>query len=70
VRALVEPPAPDDAFQAFLLALPPFSGLRARVGSARRASELDTATADELQRFVDLFRDYSVPAGVPAAADR
>lgn len=55
---LVEPPAPDASFPAFLIEAPQFASLRQAVGDARTARELDTATADQLQRFVDLYRDY------------
>ena len=52
---LVEPPAPTDAFPAFLLDTEPFGALRRAIGSATTAVDLDTATADELQRFVDRY---------------
>jgi|RhiMethySRZTD1v2_1073278.scaffolds.fasta_scaffold2871585_2 hypothetical protein len=55
---LVEPPIPDAQFPAFLLETPPFARLRAAIGNARAAHQLDTATADELQRFVDRYRGY------------
>jgi hypothetical protein len=55
---LVEPPQPDDSFPAFLLATPAFAELRAAIGDARDARELDTATADTLQRFVDHYRTW------------
>lgn len=58
LRALVEPPAPDGDFPAFLLATEPFAWLRAAIGDARQAADLAPATADLLQRFVDAFRDY------------
>lgn len=56
--ALVEPPAPAGGFPAFLLDTQPFARLRQAIGAARTRSELDTATADELQRFVDCYRGY------------
>jgi len=55
---LVEPPAPTSEFPAFLLATPPFARLRAAIANARSTHDLDTATADELQRFVDCYRNY------------
>jgi hypothetical protein len=55
---MVEPPAPDEGFPAFLLELPRFLALRDAIGTAARRRDLDTATADELQRFVDCYRDY------------
>lgn len=55
---LVEPPTPDGSFPAFLLDTERFAALRAAIGTARCSAELDTATADELQRFVDCYRDY------------
>ena len=60
LRALVEPPAPDDVFPAFLLDTAPFARLREAVGAARCRGDLDTGTADELQRFVDLYRSYRI----------
>jgi len=56
--ALVEPPAPNSNFPAFLLETEPFAPLRRAIGDARTSAELDTATADQLQRFVDRYRDY------------
>jgi hypothetical protein len=58
LATLVEPPAPDDGFPAFLLGLPRFAALREAVSAAASRRDLDTATADELQRFVDCYRDY------------
>jgi hypothetical protein len=58
LRAMVEPPLPADDFPAFLLELPAFRSLKLRIGSARERSEIDTATADELQHFVDRYRDW------------
>jgi len=55
---LVEPPAPEASFPAFLLDTERFASLREAIGDARSRRELDTATADELQRFVDCYRDY------------
>jgi hypothetical protein len=58
LRALVEGPAPGADFPAFLLATPPFAKLALRLGTATTRAELPTETADELERFVDAFRDY------------
>jgi hypothetical protein len=55
---LVEPPAPGQGFPAFLLATQPFADLRDGIGKAKSMLELDTATADRLQRFVDRYRDW------------
>ena len=62
---LVEPPRPDGDFPAFLLDTPPFARLRDAIGSARSAADLDTATADELQRFVDRYRGYLTAGAAP-----
>lgn len=56
--ALLEPPAPAPDFPAFLLETSPFRPLMAAIGEARTRAQLPTAVADELQRFVDAFRDY------------
>lgn len=58
VQPLLEPPALDPDFPAFLLATPPFADLAAQVGGARRRSELPPLVADELDWFVHAFRDY------------
>ena len=63
---LVEPPAPDRNFPAFLLDLPLFCRLSHQVGDARHPGELSTAAADELQRFADLYRDYLISEGGPS----
>lgn len=55
---LVEPPAPLADFPAFLLETPPFRDLHRRLGDARLLRQLPVATADELQRFVDAYREY------------
>lgn len=55
---LVEPPPPGADFPAFLLAMPPFADLKDGIGKARAVTDLDTATADRLQRFVDRYRDW------------
>jgi hypothetical protein len=60
LRQLVEPPLPADTFPAFLLETPPFARLRRAIGESRQLTELDVGTADELQRFVDCYRDYLV----------
>lgn len=56
--ALVEPPTPARDFPAFLLETPAFASLRRAIAGKALRVQLDTATADELQRFVDLFRNY------------
>ena len=55
---LVEPPAPGPDFPAFLLDSPAFDRLRNAIHGASSTHDLDTATADELQRFVDCYRGY------------
>lgn len=55
---LVEPPAPERDFPAFLLDTERFAKLREAIGEARSRRDLNTATADELQRFVDCYREY------------
>jgi hypothetical protein len=64
LRRLVEPPAPDEGFPAFLLDLPPFARLARDIGEARGLGDLDVGTADELQRFVDRYRDYLTAAAL------
>ena len=58
--ALVEPPPVDADFPAFLLATQAFADLADGIGEAAAYCQLDTATADRLQRFVDRYRDYLV----------
>jgi hypothetical protein len=58
IEDLVEPPAIDDAFPAFLLATAPFAHLGHAIGDARSPTDLDTGTADALQRFVDRYRSF------------
>jgi hypothetical protein len=58
IADLVEPPAIDDAFPAFLLATAPFAHLAHAIGDARNPTDLDTGTADALQRFVDRYRSF------------
>ncbi|GAB4162128.1 MAG: hypothetical protein Fur0037_28490 [Planctomycetota bacterium] len=55
---LVEPPPPESDFPAFLLATGAFEELRKGIGDATRRAELPTDVADELQWFVDSYRDY------------
>lgn len=57
LTALAEPQPAGD-FPAFLLATPPFDTLRTRLASATRRTDLSTALQDELDHFVDAFRDY------------
>lgn len=64
VARLVEPPLPGPGFPAFLLETAPFDRLGHAVARALGRRDLDTATADELQRFVDLFGDW-LPAPAP-----
>ena len=54
IGSLVEPPTPDAYFPAFLLALPPFARLAEKLLGPRP----DTGARDELQRFVDRYRDW------------
>lgn len=56
--ALVEPPRPAPDFPAYLLETEPFRALLLAIGEARTRDQLPTAVADELQHFVDAFRDY------------
>lgn len=58
IRGLVEPPTPAASFPAFLLDLPPFQRLGQNIGDAATIADLDLATADELQHFVDRYRAY------------
>jgi hypothetical protein len=58
LNALVEPPVLTETFPAFLLETPMFDHLRAAIAGARHPSDLDTATADELQHFVDRYRTW------------
>jgi hypothetical protein len=55
---LVEPPAPGQDFPAFLLETPAFLQLNRRIGEATARAQLPVAVADELQHFVDVYRDY------------
>ena len=64
IQGLVEPPAIDDSFPAFLLATPPFAHLAEAIAGARQALDLNTGAADELQRFVDRYRGYLLPPEV------
>jgi hypothetical protein len=70
LAALLEPPRLAPTFPAFLLATTPFRHLADGIGQARRPGELDTGTADQLQRFVDRYRDYllETDAAAPTAA--
>lgn len=63
--ALVEPPAPSPDFPAFLLETPPYLDLNRRIGEATARAQLPLAVADELQHFVDAFRDYLRTAAEP-----
>lgn len=55
---LTEPPAPERDFPAYLLATPHFRDLLRRIGDVQVRSQLPIAVADELDWFVDAFRDY------------
>jgi len=55
---LVEPPPPAPDFPAFLLETAPFAALRQAIGNARQRAELSTAVREDVQCFVDAFRDY------------
>jgi hypothetical protein len=57
LQQLAELPPADD-FPFFLLATPAFAGLRAAIEAAATRADLPTRTADELDRFVDAYRDY------------
>ncbi len=59
LQTLVEPPLPRADFPAYLLALDAFARLRDAIGDARTRGDLDTGTADELQRFVDHYHHYA-----------
>lgn len=63
LAALVEPPAPEPAFPAFLLEVGPYARLNATIGLAQSQLELDPLTRDELQHFVDHFRGWLDAAG-------
>ncbi len=58
LNAMIEPPLLTQSFPAFLLETPMFKNLRAAVAGARQRRDLDTATADELQHFVDRYRTW------------
>jgi hypothetical protein len=68
LRRLVEPPLPDESCPAFLLGTPAFAELGRAIGAARRAADLDTATADVLQRFTDLYRNWLQERDAPEQA--
>lgn len=55
---LTEPPALERDFPAYLLATPHFRDLARRIGDATTRSQMPTAVVDELDWFVDAFRDY------------
>ncbi len=57
---LVEPPPLANSFPAFLLETEPFAHLKDGVADSTTRAQLDTGTADELQRFVDHYRNYMV----------
>lgn len=57
---LIEAPRLDPEFPAFLLATEPFAPLATAIGTAGSARDLDTATADTLEHFVERYRRYLV----------
>jgi len=58
LRVLAEDPKPENDFPAFLLATAPFRDLAARLERAEARKDLSTASADELQWFLEVFADY------------
>ncbi len=58
LQKLAEPPAPDRDFPAFLLATPHFADLARRIGDTTDRRKLPVAVADELDWFLEVFRDY------------
>lgn len=58
LQPLIEPPALDADFPAFLLATPPFAQLARQLDGARQRAQLPAVVADELDWFVQVFRDY------------
>ena len=60
LTSLVEPPRPGEDFPAFLLATPAFEDLARRIGQAKTRADLQPQVADELDWFVNAFRDYLV----------
>jgi hypothetical protein len=58
LEQLADAPKPGADFPAFLLATEPFADLARRLGDATCRRELAAAVADELDWFVDAFRDY------------
>lgn len=74
LKELVEPPGPGENFPAFLLETPNFGELRKAIACQNQDPEmppvLDTATADTLQRFVDLFRHYLQQVDGPEGVER
>lgn len=57
LTALAEP-KPSNDFPAFLLATASFAELAARLDVASHRRDLPTAVQDEVDHFVDAFRDY------------
>jgi hypothetical protein len=58
LQSLCEAPRPDFDFPGYLLATPPFRDLAGKLAAATHRRMLDIASADELDWFVDAFRDY------------
>lgn len=58
LQRLVEPPALEPDFPAFLMATAPFAELARRLDGAAGRAQVPPAAADELDWFVAAFRDY------------
>jgi len=58
LQKLVEPPQLENDFPAFLLATSHFADLGKRHGNVTERGKLPIAVADELDWFVNAFRDY------------
>ncbi|MBK8098491.1 MAG: hypothetical protein IPK26_15385 [Planctomycetes bacterium] len=58
LRTLCDTAPPADDFPAFLLATEAFLSLRRRLGAAVCRRALPADVADELDHFVDAYRDY------------
>ncbi len=56
LAAMVEPPVPAAEFPAFLLETSMFEGVRTAIENA--GDDVDTATLDLVQHFVDQYRHY------------
>ncbi|MEO6595675.1 MAG: hypothetical protein ABIP94_13055 [Planctomycetota bacterium] len=58
LRALAEPPLPENDFPAFLLATQPFAELANKLNGATARQQLPPELADELDWFLRAFKDY------------